>query len=95
MKDTEQVKNVSRNISIIFKVFAGLFLLLALYYIGCSIWIKDDFSSIILYSAAVATGFMTVDKVVGNNKIFVIYGIVTVALFALGIMSVNISSIFY
>ncbi|MDQ1236179.1 hypothetical protein QE450_003677 [Paenibacillus sp. SORGH_AS306] len=95
MKETENIKSNSKNITIIFQVFAGLFLLLTLYYIGCSVWAKDDFSSIILYSAAVAAGFMTIAKVIGNHKSFVAYAVITILLFALGILGVNVSSIFY
>lgn len=87
-EDEQRIKKITRTI-------AGLFMLLSLYYIIWTFVKKDDFSSVIIYSLAIAACIMAIEQLILNKgTFFVVFFLLSIFLFLLGILKINIFSVF-
>ncbi len=91
----KQGQDMIRWIALVLNLFAGLFLLLAVYYIVWSLWNQENYSSIIVYSIALSLSFITVQQILHNRKTFVIFAVAAVIFCMLGIFHINVTSMFY
>lgn len=95
MEKENQSNEITKWITIILNTFAVLFLLLAVYYMGWSIWKQENFSSIIVYSIALSLSFIAVQKVLNNYKTFLWFAAGAILFCIMGIFHVDVTSIFY
>lgn len=93
--EKEQSNNNQKIVKLITRSIAILFFALSLYYIIWAAVRAEDFSSVIVYSSAIALSILAIERVVLNNKLFLVYLLPAVFLFIIGILGVNISSLFY
>lgn len=89
------IRDEKKIIKFLIRITTIFLFLLSLYYIVWSAVREEDFSSIIVYSSAIALSILAIESVILNKKSYIFYILIAIALFMIGILGINISKIFY
>ncbi|MEK4082249.1 hypothetical protein [Solibacillus sp. FSL K6-1126] len=89
------ISDDKKIITIFTRITVTLLFLLSLYYIVWSAVRAEDFSSIIVYPSAIALSILAIKRVILNKKSYILYVLIAIVLFMVGILGINISALFY
>ncbi|MFY0804748.1 hypothetical protein [Peribacillus frigoritolerans] len=89
------VSDDKKTITFLTRITATFLFLLSLYYIVWSAVREEDFSTIIVYSSAIALSILAIERVILNKKSYIFYILIAIILFMVGILGINISTLFY